>query len=208
MIHLHRSLTSLMAALAFSLPGAQALADLNLDADNSSIQFISVKNNSIAEIHSFKGLEGNIDEAGQATVQIPLDAVETLIPIRNERMRELLFETSQFPVALLTATVNPQQLRAMTLGQQQGMELEFTLSLHGISKNLKAAVSATRLEGAVEVSTLSPLIIRATDFGLSEGITKLQEIAGLQSIATAVPIDARLVFRFQTPTAAATAGPP
>jgi hypothetical protein len=45
--------------------------------------------------------------------RIDLDSVETLVPIRNQRMRELFFETVRFPAATLSAMV-PESLLGCT----------------------------------------------------------------------------------------------
>ena len=82
---------------------AMAWADWEIDNSSSKINFVSVKNDSIGEMHSFDSLEGYINVAGNAQLTVNLESVETLIEVRNERMRELLFETVQFPVATISA---------------------------------------------------------------------------------------------------------
>ena len=67
--------------------------DWNLVNEESRINFISIKASDIAEIHTFKELSGSVKNNGQAQVVINLSSSETLIPIRNERMGNLLFET-------------------------------------------------------------------------------------------------------------------
>ena len=66
-------------------------AGWNLDQSNSSIEFISIKNNQILERHSFQKISGNITSEGLVIVTIDLDSVNTKIPIRDERMRNLFF---------------------------------------------------------------------------------------------------------------------
>ena len=67
-------------------------AGWDLDQSNSSIEFISIKNNQIPENHNFQKISGNITSEGLVNVIIDLDSVDTKIPIRNERMRNLFFE--------------------------------------------------------------------------------------------------------------------
>lgn len=183
-------------ALACLVLATGARAGGTLDAAKSAIYFVSVKNSTVAEVHHFNGISGSIGNAGEVKVEVPLDGVETLIPIRNERMREMLFETASYPTASLTAVVDPTSLRALPRGAQLLVDLTFTLSLHGASRELQVPVSVTRLENGIEVTTLAPLVIRAEDFGLNGGIARLQEVAKLKSISTAVPVTARLVFGF------------
>ena len=76
-----------------------AFSDWELVNDDSHLNFVSFKAVDFAEIHSFKEMSGSIDSNGKANLVINLDSLETLIPIRNERMRNLLFETQIFPTA-------------------------------------------------------------------------------------------------------------
>ena len=41
---------------------------------------------------------------------------------------------------------------------------------------------------------MQPIVINAADFELTAGIERLREVAGLQNIATQVPVTASLVF--------------
>ena len=40
----------------------------------------------------------------------------------------------------------------------------------------------------------SPILLNAADFGLDKGVSLLQEVAGLKSISTAVPVSFKLLF--------------
>ena len=61
----------------------QAVADWQLEPSPSSLSFVSIKNNVIAEAHTFTKLSGSVDQIGAAHIDIDLNSVETLIPIRN-----------------------------------------------------------------------------------------------------------------------------
>ncbi len=161
----------------------------------STIRFISIKNSAIAESHRFSEFEGSIDESGQASISIALDSVETLISIRNERMREFLFDTANFQMATITATIDPIRLAELAVGEQWLVDLQLSLDLHGKSKSYTQAVEVIRLaNGTVQVHSLQPVIVRAADFDLLKGIEKLAELANLPSIAKAIPVEVLLVF--------------
>ena len=185
-----RLLIALLAVFAAPL----ATAGWVLDGERSSVQFMSVKNTHIAELHHFKTLSGSINDAGQARVVIDLDGVETLIPIRNQRMRELLFETVRFPAATLSAQV-PAGVETLAAGETLAAEMAVGVDLHGTVAPYRTRVNATRLaDGGVQVTLAQPVLVRATDFGLAAGIEALRKIVGLQSISIAVPVTATLVF--------------
>lgn len=187
----HAALTMTAALAVLAMP---AFAAWELDSGRSAVQFLSVKNASVAELHHFKTVAGSIDDAGSATVTIALDSVETLVPIRNERMREMLFETVRFPAAQLTAQV-PTDLGALEAGETRNVDLEVTIDLHGASAPYVTKTRVTRLaDGGLQVVLAEPILVKAADFGLDTGIEALREIAGLKTISTAVPVDATLVF--------------
>ncbi|MEM1142535.1 MAG: YceI family protein [Pseudomonadota bacterium] len=184
-----QSVVGLLALLSVS-----ARADWLLDESRSDVQFLSVKNASIAEVHHFSSLTGGINDDGIAQVVIDLDSVETLIPIRNERMRKMLFETLQFPAATLSVEV-PDSLEALKAGETAELDLKVNVALHGKTMAYDASLQATKLaNGSLEVNVLQPLVVYAADFGLAGGVQALQQIAGLNSISTAVPVTARLTF--------------
>ena len=87
----------------FSTP---AFSDWNLINEESRINFISIKASDIAEIHTFKDLSGSVKNSGEVQVIINLSSLETLIPIRNERMANLLFETKIYPKATIKSDSN------------------------------------------------------------------------------------------------------
>ncbi|MEE4193314.1 MAG: YceI family protein [Halieaceae bacterium] len=183
----------LMAALLATLLSVPALAEHALVGEKSDIRFISVKNAAVAEVHRFRSLSGGIED-GAVSVTIPLVDVETMIPIRNERMQKMLFETELYPKATLTAVVDMGKLKALKSGDYTTMEVEFTLDLHGSSKTYSSEVNVARLGDELHVSTEQPLVVSAADFDLTAGIESLREIAGLNNIATQVPVTAQLVF--------------
>jgi polyisoprenoid-binding protein YceI len=188
--HLRRTA---LAALALGLSGP-VLAAWDLDAERSTVQFLSVKNASVAEVHHFTKVSGGIDDDGQATVTIDLASVETMIPIRNERMREMLFETARFPEATLSARV-PDDLDELDAGETTRADLEVSIDLHGKTALYSAAAHVTRLaDGSLQVVLAAPVLVKAADFGLEGGVEMLREVAGLKNISTAVPVDATLVF--------------
>lgn len=191
-----KGLTRCASLLAFLLLApAGAWAQWELDGDASTLNFISIKNNSVAETHSFGSLLGYIGNDGSVQLSVTLDSVDTLIEIRDERMRELLFETATFPTASVTATVDPALIAAAADGGTVTTEIELTLSLHGVERKLLAPVLVIgQGEGQLQVFTPRPVVINAMDFKLGAGIEALQKVAGLQSISPAVPVTVHLVF--------------
>lgn len=163
-----------------------------VEPSNSSVHFVSIKNNIVGEVHQLSAVNGDYHE-GQLHVEIDLASVETGIDIRNQRMQDHLFETQRFPKASISASIDKKIAKTLKTGQKRELDVPFTLDLHGHTVKLTATVEVTKLKkGALSVNTLSPIMISATDFGLGAGIATLQKLAGLDSIAVSVPVNAKL----------------
>ena len=190
-----KSLKARLAALSVAIlfTGA-AQAHWSLDNDASSLSFVTVKAEHVAEVHTFDMLSGIIDDVGDVEITIELASVNTMIPIRNERMQEMLFETNMFPEATVTGKINLDLLTGLDAGTSYARQINFQLSLHGQSVDMAADVQITRTaEGAV-FSTLKPILVMSDSFALTAGVEKLREVAGLPSISRAVPVSFTVVF--------------
>jgi len=177
------------------LAATPVLADWTLDPERSHLAFVSIKSGDVAEINTFEEVHGVVGEQGDVTVTLMLDSVETLIPIRNERMREMLFETADYREALLEAKVDPEQLAALEVGSMMPLIAEGRLSLHGEIQPMTISMQVARLdETTLMVASTKPLIVDAEKFGLSDGVEQLREIAGLERIARAVPVTFVVTF--------------
>lgn len=184
-----------LAAAAMLLAASSSWAQWELDNSRSELNFVSIKNASVAETHRFGSLVGFITEAGKVQVNINLDSVDTQIDIRNERMREYLFQTVDFPTAAVTASVDPEVLNSAARGGTLTTDVAVQLSLHGLQQTLSVPVVVVgAADGGLRVVTARPVTVRASDFALDGGIARLQELAGLASISTAVPVTLNLVF--------------
>ena len=161
--------------------------------DESAIRFISVKNAAIAEVHHFKTLRGGVD-SGKVEIRVPLVDVETMIPIRNERMQKMLFETDLYPRAVLSSQLDMAPIMALANGDSLEMNVDISLDLHGVTQSLQAPVRVARLGKEIHVTTDTPLILNVADFNLAEGVERLKTVAALNNISTAVPVMAHLVF--------------
>lgn len=170
-------------------------ADWSLDTEASRLGFVSIKSGEVIEAHSFSGLTGLVTSAGSATVTIPLDQVETKIDIRNERMREMLFETATYPVATLSASLEPEMFADLSIGDRSQLTIEGNVSLHGVDVPMAIDVAVTRIaETQIEVASVEPVILYVEDFNLAGGLEALREIAGLPAITAASPVTFAFVF--------------
>ena len=187
-----RTKTWILALLFVATP---TWADWALNNAQSQLSFISIKKGDIAEVHRFDQLDGRVDASGNVTLNIQLASVDTAIPIRDQRMREMLFNTNAFPRATLTTKVDSSALDKLASGDIVTSTVEGKLSLHDQTGAVTAELAIARLgPSKLLVSSRKPLVVQADDYKLSEGVEKLREVAGLSSISKAVPVSFVLTF--------------
>ena len=187
---------AILVCLIASFNVSSALAQWTLDNKGSQLSFVSIKAGNIGEVHKFGQLSGGLTAEGQLTVEVELASVDTLIPIRDDRMQQLLFETDIFPKATFSASINMDQVNAIAVGSSLALDVTGNLTIRDRTTSVSAKVMITRFaDQGVLVNTLQPLLLNADAVGLTEGVEKLREIAGLPSISSAVPVTFVLTFR-------------
>ena len=183
----------LFAVFLFSFSPFLA-AQWSVDNGTSTLSFVTVKVEHVAEVHTFDRLSGSISPSGAVNIEIELASVNTLVPIRNERMQNMLFETNLFPTAAITGAVDIGAFAAMNAGSSEKVALTFDLSLRGQSQTYTTDVMVTRLSSGLMVCTIKPIIVMAESFDLLTGVQALREVAGLPSISWAVPVTFQLML--------------
>jgi hypothetical protein len=182
--------------ISFSLlASSHAFATWDLDNSRSKVSFVSTKAIDIAEVHHFSMLVGRLSSNGKAVLTIELASVETGIPVRNERMSEMLFETNKFPLATVRTRVGMDVIDAMAAGGSTRMAAELEVDLHGVRVAIEATLVVAKLdENTLMVTSSEPVILNAGTVELSAGIESLREVASLPSIGNAVPVYFNLTF--------------
>jgi len=183
-----------VTAIALLSLSSFSMAKLYIVPEQSELQFSSTKKESIVENHMINDIRGFIDDNGQATVYLMLDSVNTKIDIRNERMKEHLFETNLYPFAEITADTS-----TMALPKKEGQVLKhalpITIAMHGRVLKKTASVAVTLTKGQYQVATLKDINIEAADLNLSTGVDTLKALAKLPHISYSVPVNFSLTFK-------------
>ena len=162
--------------------------------EESSLSFVTTKNQHISEIQQFRALKGEFNTEGELQVEISLASIDSGIGIRDTRMRDKLFLVDRFPSASLTAQL-PDSVLSLAKGSSILAILPAKLSVMGISKTINVTVQVTRkTDNGIVATSTRPVLISAADFGLVSGIEILQKLAGLNSIGLTVPVNFNLVF--------------
>jgi polyisoprenoid-binding protein YceI len=175
-----------------------ARADWQLDPAASALYYVTSKASAVSEVNGFATLGGAIDAQGKATLGIDLASVQTNVEIRDQRMREIAFQTEQFPQATVTLQVDTAALDAMAAGSSATASHTALVDLHGVSQELTLDLQLIKLDAdSVQVQNARPLIVAAGSFGLAEAVEQLREIAGLPAINPNVVVDFTLVYHQQ-----------
>ncbi|MBC6429135.1 MAG: YceI family protein [Cellvibrionales bacterium] len=182
----------LIAALALLLGTVQAHAQAlvaQLDSDNSSLSFVSVKAGDIGEVHRFTRLSGGIAE-GRLRVDIEVASLDSGIAIRDKRMLEHLFRAADHPRIRVEATVAVDQI---PMGASQ-REVDAELLLLGKSHPVRLAVTVVRMPYLLQVAASQPLMLNAASLGLTDALRTLGGLVGGIPISAAVPVYFNLIF--------------
>ena len=172
-----------------------ALAGWTLNGDSSSLYYVTSKAAAISELNSFAELSGSIADDGSASVNISLGSVDTAIEIRDERMRDIVFQVATYPLATVSMQTNGERLAALATGESFRDTFPATIDLHGSQLNMPMEVAVSKLQnGSLLVSLTKPLIVNVAAFGLAESVEQLREIAGLPSINNNIVVDFTLQF--------------
>ncbi|MCY0963597.1 YceI family protein [Parathalassolituus penaei] len=172
-----------------------AMAGWTID-DGSSIAFSSTKNTDITEEHHFRDFDGFVTDGGSATVNVRLTSVDTGVEVRDQRLRNTLFDIAHFPTAVLQMSVPKAAMADLKAGKSATFQASGALALHGKRVPVKASLQAEpSSDNRIVVTTAAPLMLDATAFSLTDGINQLREMAGLQSIASTIPVSLNLVFK-------------
>lgn len=162
-------------------------------SDDTSFKFITVKKEHTAEVHTFDAIDGSVSANGAATLAIDLASVNTNNATRDGRMQNILFETGILPKLYYTTQLDLSTINNMSVGSTQVVNIEGTLSLHGVSKTLSTDVLVVKADNNnVSVSNVKPILVKASDFDLAGGVDALRAVASLTSVSQVVPVYFRL----------------
>lgn len=174
---------------------SHVLADTwQLDSDNSVLNFVSVKNDHVDEIHRFTDVQGEWVD-GKVSIEIPVTSLDTQIPIRNERMLKHLFNAEDYSIVSAAASLEEKLLTEMPVGETLPLMVDITVFIAGKSETMQSSLQVTRLgTDRFLATTTHPINIDTKAFGLVAGIEQLREIAGLQRIDYNVPVTFSVQF--------------
>ncbi len=181
-------------AIGIGLIGPAAAWDVV--TEESRLNFVSTKKKHVAEVHSFKTLTGSISEGGTARIIIDASSVQSDVAIRKERLMDILFQVAQFPELVITADLDLSEFDGLAIGEATVSFVSGGIAAFGATWNLDFDALVTRVaEDKVRVEPAQPIIMNAIDLDVVEKVEALRELAKLDSISYAVPVDFSLTLQ-------------
>ncbi|WP_325894432.1 YceI family protein [Grimontia sp. NTOU-MAR1] len=182
--------------LAMSLSPSLALAsnDYALDSKASSISFATIKKSYVVEPANLSGIEGSVDASGNFGVTAPLSSISTGIPIRNQRLNDLFFDSKKFPMLKVEGQVSMEGLDKNGTQLQQVIPAKVTL--FGNTKEVTLNMNIVKSGDNIFAFTTKPVIISGAIFGIpKENLEAVSETVGNIDISSTVPVNVSLVFK-------------
>lgn len=186
---------AILGSLAALAACAERGGDWTLDPENSSLTFVSVKNESVLEASHFATLTGSVSAEGNGHLAAQTETVETFVDERNGRMVEHFFQSRQHPQLSVDTQLDLSDYDDMDIGETRRAELTLTVTIVSTPRTLYADVFVTRAgDDTVIVATAEPVMVDARDFGLGNAVELLESLAGLDSVSPTAAVSAYLVY--------------
>ena len=182
------------AGLVCALFATPALA-WQVVPDESNLAFISIKKGHVAEVHGFEGISGEVSDDGAARIMIDASSIRSGVDIRQERMRDILFQAATFAEVVIEADIDLTEFEDLAVGESTTSFTSGDVTIVGESLPIDFDAIVTRTgENRVVVVPAEPIIVDASEIGLVAAVEELRELAQLDSISYATPVDFRLTL--------------
>ena len=152
--------------------------------DEADIRFYSTKTDKNDNTYS-----GYLDKQGNLKMEIELDSVETDISIRDQRIKEWLFETARFPKVEIQSQMDHDWMNALGVHEEASKVQPLTISFHGKTIQTEASLKIIKLDdNTINVMTQEPVHINLLELEMMQGLNSLTEVMDLKSISYLVPV--------------------
>jgi len=181
-----------------------APGDAPADITQSQVQVSVIKDKDtkspvVGVMHLSDGAVSLSSATPSARLSIDIDSVDTGVPIRNERVRNIFFETSGVgwdTIEVVIPAIPADVVSSLrTKRRVDQAKLDATLQVHGRKVMTVLTVDASySVDGRLTVKTSSPAQVKISDFGLGDNLRRLSAICMHDSIDDVVAVEATLVF--------------
>lgn len=174
----------------------------NWVSTDSQVHFTSNKTNkqnkTITEESSFATSSAQLSADGAFAMSIDLASVKTNIDLRDERLRDWVFEVAKFPKAEISGKIDMNAIGSLKTGDSLQLKQPLTLDIHGNKLDIDAQLTLKRsADNSISVETAEPVMLDVKKMGMSEGVAKLVEVMALASINEQIPVTFKGTFTRQ-----------
>lgn len=147
------------------------------------------KGNDILEQGTFKNHSGLLNKRGEFDIEIELDSVSSDIVIRDQRLKEWLFEVDKFATAHITGQLDAAQISKLSQNETLQLHQPIIIALHDNEVKTNADLLINRVDDRqIKVETVKPIYLNVKDLGMGEGLQQLTDVMKLAKINADVPI--------------------
>lgn len=180
-------------------PRVVSEGEMPLELAASKLKLVIVKDHVTPVSTTLSMRDSGLTLAGtpKARLSVDLDTFDSEIAIRNERVRNILFETSAigWETAELAFDLPGDVIATLQKDKKvSGAKLEGQLKVHGATSKLPITVDAGYDGPKVWVKSASPVEVKVSDLGLTDNLHRLNAICMHDGIDDIVKVDVSLVF--------------
>lgn len=165
--------------------------------EGSHVNFVTEKiftnDKSVKETQLIKGVVGTVDNQKQAEIKIDFSTIDTKIPIRNQRIKEWVLDTTQFRYGTVKADLSAIDDQKINVGESSQMTVKGDFTIRDKTLPVTLYIKLTK-ESATEysVSSYEPTVINTSEFDSNGGVQKMTQVMGLKSINNVIPVSWQL----------------
>jgi hypothetical protein len=177
-------------------------APADLAQSRVQVSVIKDKDNKSPVVGRMKLADGAVafsSASPSARLSIDIDSFDSDVPIRNERVRNIFFETSGVgwdTIEVTVPAIPPAVMKALHDARHvDQVKLDATLQVHGRKVPAALTVDASYSEdGRLTVKTSVPAQVKISDLALGDNLRRLSAICMHDSIDDVVLVDAVVQF--------------
>lgn len=179
-----------LAAMVLGLSGA-VLAE-QWQAEDVDVSFLTTKvtagNATVTELNTFDDARATVNFNGKLDAVVDLSSVNSGIEVRDQRLVDNVFNSAKGLALLISGKVDLSEIDQLKVGQSLVLQQPLHLTFGGQEIDVTAELLVVRLaDNRLSVTSLKPIILDLTLFGVHQGVNKLTELAKLNTIALQVP---------------------
>ncbi len=181
-------------------PRVVGSGEIPLDLKESKLHLVIIKDHVTPVPATLSMRDGAVALDGsppKAHLSVDLDTFDSEIAIRNERVRNILFETSAIGWESAELAFDlPADLIAKLRADKKitGAKLEGSLKVHGGTSKLPVTIDAGWEGAKLWVKSVGPVDVKVSDLGLTDNLHRLNAICMHDGIDDVVKVDVSLVF--------------